>query len=238
MLSLLRITLDNSGRFKSFFGYVAIRKQPQSYLITFKFPHAEHESVRADTQEQAVKVLYAAFLGFLHRQMKDVADKLAVLPLRETHRNGFRKGWLQREKQRLVLENKEVTDYCKRTIESVVCRLKEKGWPTPPLPPLPWEKFDVKTAATSARIGRVYPVPIQPAADGHQTDLQDLKHRLPVYTAGPEETQRTHSWMRLLANLRPPSRVQTDGRPLPVSLSRTEGGQTPRSPGEEIRDQP
>lgn len=235
----LRVPLppDPDG-IRRFLGYVTIRRKDDGYHISTKLPGMEYESVRADTKSQAVQVLYSAFRGYIYGLLHDVDTRLLKLPKQEYFRSGFRKGWLLREKSQLEKQKAELLKSSKNIITHAINRLKEKGWPTPPTPSMPWETVNVKEASTHVWLGRGGPQPLRKAADEHQASIEDIRRKLPFDSEDSPQSQRTHTWLRLLARLKPTALHQIAALPVPVARPRSPNGTAACAVSAEIPHQP
>lgn len=135
---------------KKLLGYWYLRQRGDTYLVTYTYPGQRHKRYVSDDPEFAVSMLYDAYIGYLGRRFLDLENQLAELPKTEYRRAGFRPGWLKKLRRKLQADRSQMIEGGRRELVSKLRELQSRGWPTPPTPPLPWDKVDCEKAASYA----------------------------------------------------------------------------------------
>lgn len=147
----IRIPLHSQR--KSLLGYWYLRQQGERYRVTFRYPGQKHKRYETDDPEQAVCLLYDAYVGFLGKKLSELEEHEKSLPKREPRRPGFRPGWLKKARAAIVNDRKSLVKEARKVLASKLLKMREAGWPQPPLPQLPWDDVDGKQAARNIWLG-------------------------------------------------------------------------------------
>lgn len=167
------------GKRQKLLGYWYLRQQDgETYRVSFRYPGQRHKLWETDEPEDAVSMLYDAYIGYLGKKMAQVDNQLAELPLREYRKHGFRKGWLTKLRKQLAGQRKDLVEEGRKKLGDTLVRLRNQGWPLPPLPPLPWDEIDGAKAATAAWIRPAGDRALHRALPADESDLQDASGEL------------------------------------------------------------
>lgn len=227
------------SRRKRLLGYWYLRKRDGEYLVTFKYPGQDHKIRKTDDPEDAVAMFYESYIRYLANDYRQIEDELAKVPKREYVRRGFRKGWASKLHSKLQRKKKGLISKGRKALLQKLATLKEQGWPTPPLPPLPWEKIDGTKAAVTAWVRRVGSKSVPGTRLPDQLDMQEVQSELQQGSGGTGEASRTNTraWDLHAAGRRSPV-FQIDRGVLREPRERLTGISVPREAGKEIWGKP
>jgi len=132
---------------KKLLGYWAMRQTGDTYRVSFRYPGQKHKKYETDDPEHAVGIFYNAYIGFLGKKLSEIDNQLAELPKQEYRKPGFRKGWLSKLRSALCRDKESLVRETRKVLAEKLSKLREVGWPQPPLPKLPWGDVDGAKAA-------------------------------------------------------------------------------------------
>jgi hypothetical protein len=221
--------VDSAGRL---LGYWYLRQSDNRFLITYQYPNSEHIAKKFFTAEEAVCEFYASFLEYLVQFTAKVEQLLAQLPKHEYNRPGFRPGWLAKQRRAAEAGKANMVNIARRELAAKLKKLVEKGWPTPPIPALPWDDIHAREAAAAIRIRSADNRSVCPAGASSTHHTEPIEDILCLYSTHIKKPAHSDSSkVGLQKEGSSPSLSETDGTAVSGTLQPSNKWRTALSTG-------
>jgi hypothetical protein len=138
-MSLDRLRLVIKSQNNPIEGYWYLRKKDLTKLTSKNPLTKEFFGNDFKEPEEAVKAFYDQYIHYLSHQFWTAMDKLKEVQESDPPKNGFRPGWLSKMKTQAEQQKNGVINKGNESLVNVIMLLRQKGWPTPPRPTLPWD---------------------------------------------------------------------------------------------------